>query len=467
MRFYGVQSGTITIDGNPIRDIDTTWLRNNITFIQQHCALFDETIYTNVALGSQEHERVTNYQVTKSLEFAALQSTISDLANGYDTRVGSGGSALSGGQKQRVAIARARLRNAPILILDEATSALDNLSRSSIMKAIRTWRRGKTTIIITHDLESIQGDDYIYVMGAGRIVQQGRRDTLAVLGDDLASNDRRASRGQSSPRKSKPLSYAGGRLHMLATPTRSDSDMGILPLSPTVLATDNVGERVKRGISASTGAALQNLKRQSLSRAKAIYSTASAQRFADMSQETFVAPLLNPRTSRNAGSTGTVDALMATDNKPLPVPPSGIELWDRTAPPTTVAGASSTSMRAILVSVWPTSDKASQVKLILGFLAVLVHAGSPPAFSYAVIQIFSTFSMTAGYRQKLLLYSMAVLGIAAVDGFACFAMHHMLESVSQLWVDRLRKEAVGRILQQPQRVVRRYQEQAIVTFSFT
>ncbi|KAI1614178.1 ATP-binding cassette, subfamily B, member 4 [Exophiala viscosa] len=457
MRFYAAQKGTITIDGNHIQDIDTIWLRNNITFIQQHCTLFNETIYTNVALGSQEHERVTDAQVTKCLEFAALQSTISDLANGYDTCVGSGGSALSGGQTQRVAIARARLRNAPILILDEATSALDNLSKSSVMTAIRTWRCGKTTIIITHDLDSIRKDDYMYVMGAGRIVQQGRRDTLADLGGDLAANSLRANPGQSSPRRSKPQvltdqlpsSRAGRWSHMSATTIRADSDLAILQLSQTVLAIGNVGDRLGKGISASTGAALQNLRRESLCRAKAIYSIGPAQPFADMFQETLVEASLNTRNSRNAGSTWTVEISTATDNKPLPVPPFAIELWDTAAPSATVARASSTSMRAILVSVWPANDTASQSKLFLGFLAVLVHAASPPAFSYAIIQIFGTFSMTAGYRQRVLLYSLVVLGIAAVDGLACFAMHHLLESVSQIWVDRLRKEAVRRILQQP------------------
>ncbi|KAK4935815.1 ATP-dependent permease [Elasticomyces elasticus] len=351
MRFYGPQNGSITIDGNHIQDIDTTWLRNNITFIQQHCTLFNETIYTNVALGCQEHERVTNAQVTECLEFAALQTTISDLADGHDTRVGSGGSTLSGGQKQRIAIARARLRNAPILILDEATSALDKLSRSSVMRAIRTWRRGRTTIIITHDLESIQTDDFVYVISAGRVVQQGRRGTLASLGVDPAAKDPR------------------------------------------------------------------NLKRQSLSRAKATYSIGPTQPVAGLFHENSVEALTN---TRNTRATWGVEPSTAIDNKPLPMPPSAIELSDRAiesrahgtkAPLTTVAETSRTSMRAIL--------------------------------------IFGTFSMTTGYHQRVLFYSMAVLGIAAADALASFAMHHLLESVSQLWVDRLRNEAVRRILQQP------------------
>ncbi|KIV78039.1 hypothetical protein PV11_09802 [Exophiala sideris] len=463
MRFYGPQNGSITIDGNHIQDIDKTWLRNNITFIQQHCTLFNETIYTNVALGCQEHERVTNAQVTECLEFAALQTTISDLADGHDTRVGSGGSTLSGGQKQRIAIARARLRNTPILILDEATSALDKLSRSSVMRAIRTWRRGRTTIIITHDLESIQTDDFVYVISAGRVVQQGRRGTLASLGVDPAAKDPRVSRGRFPPQRLKPkdftgqvpLSLAGHESHALCTTTEAASAMGVLPHGPIILATGTVVDRLKKGISAHTGAALQNLKRQSLSRAKATYSIGPTQPVADLFHESSVEALTD---TRNTRATWGVEPSTAIDNKPLPMPPSAIELSDRAiesrahgtkAPLTTVAETSRTSMRAILVSVWPTDDKVNQIKLFLGVLSVLVHAGSPPAFSYAVIQIFGTFSMTTGYHQRVLFYSMAVLGIAAADALASFAMHHLLESVSQLWVDRLRNEAVRRILQQP------------------
>lgn len=463
MRFYRTRSGTVTIDGNRIQDMDTSWLRNNITFIQQHSTLFNETIYTNVALGSRNHEQVTNSQVSECLEFAALQNTISELPDGHQTRVGSGGSALSGGQKQRIAIARARLRDTPILILDEATSALDNLSRASVMEALRQWRRGRTTIVITHDLASIHKDDMVLVMDAGRIVQQGYRGTLVDLGRGPASKDYPTGPGQFSPgcvRPQKdsdqmmPFKPPGRQSPLLGTSRGVTSDADVLRYSPSALPGGNMGDRLKKGLSARAGAALQALKRQSLSRAKAMYSIRPTRPLADLIPENLIQTPSDP----GKIALSTIEPLAAADDKPLPVPPLGIDLsniaadvgTERTRPPSAAATeALRTPMRTILLSVWPTIDRQDRIKLSLGFLAALVHAGSPPAFSYAIIQIFGTFSMTAGYRRTTLLYSMVVLGIAAADGLACFAMHYLLESASRVWVDRLRNDAIRRILRQP------------------
>jgi ATP-binding cassette, subfamily B (MDR/TAP), member 1 len=126
-------------------------------------------------------------QVAVCIDLAFLQSTIEDMPKGLDTEVGSGGSALSGGQKQRIAVARARLRNTPILILDESTSALDYVSRKAVMGAISDWRRGKTTIIITHDFSQIRDEDVVYALEDGRIIEDGYRHALASL-DKVASD---------------------------------------------------------------------------------------------------------------------------------------------------------------------------------------------------------------------------------------------------------------------------------------
>ena len=107
-----------------------------------------------------------------------LHSVLDSLPQGLETCVGSGGNLLSGGQKQRVAIARARLRDTPILILDEPTSALDSTNRVAVMKAIRKWRSGKTTIIITHDMSQITDEDFVYILENGTIVQSGYKETL-------------------------------------------------------------------------------------------------------------------------------------------------------------------------------------------------------------------------------------------------------------------------------------------------
>jgi ATP-binding cassette subfamily B (MDR/TAP) protein 1 len=179
MRFYQPTTGQVFIDGTKIRDLDTNWLRNNITLIQQSSILFNETIMRNIAFGQQDFQSVTIEQMKICVGLAALQTTISEMPGGLETMVGARGNALSGGQKQRIAIARARLRDTPILILDEYTSALNYISRTSVTNAIREWRRGKTTVVITHDMGQVEDDDFVYVLDGGYIVEEGYRHSLA------------------------------------------------------------------------------------------------------------------------------------------------------------------------------------------------------------------------------------------------------------------------------------------------
>ncbi|MCJ1312634.1 hypothetical protein MMC25_006309 [Agyrium rufum] len=188
MQFYEPVSGEILLDGETITTLDTAWLRNNVTLVQQSSVLFNETLLNNIALGRGHNGVVTMDEVKQCLELASLNETVQNLPRGLYTTVGTGGSALSGGQRQRVAIARARLRDTPILILDEATSALDHNSRKHVMDAIRLWRLGKTTIIITHDMSQIRSPDYTYVMEQGQIVQEGFRYALEGLVDGTFAN---------------------------------------------------------------------------------------------------------------------------------------------------------------------------------------------------------------------------------------------------------------------------------------
>jgi ATP-binding cassette subfamily B (MDR/TAP) protein 1 len=107
------------------------------------------------------------------------------------------------------------------------------------------------------------------------------------------------------------------------------------------------------------------------------------------------------------------------------------------------------SLLAILATLWPELDSVNRMKLVLGLIATLAHAGASPGFSYAIVQVFDTFFLATGYKSKTLLYSMAVLGIAVADGLAVFFMQYLLASVSQYWADKLRNAAMKRVLQQP------------------
>jgi ATP-binding cassette subfamily B (MDR/TAP) protein 1 len=180
VRFYEPSSGRIRLNGIPLEQLDLTWLRSNVTLVQQTSILFNDSLANNVALGARDVSTVDKSDLEMACGLALLQSTIAGLPQGLDTDVGPGAYNLSGGQKQRVAIARSRLRDPPVLILDEITSGLDPANRGLIMDAIRRWRHGKTTIIITHEVSQIEDNEYVYVMDGGRLVQEGYRKGLAT-----------------------------------------------------------------------------------------------------------------------------------------------------------------------------------------------------------------------------------------------------------------------------------------------
>ncbi|HEY2034646.1 MAG TPA: ABC transporter ATP-binding protein [Rhizomicrobium sp.] len=178
LRFHDVDSGSITIDGQDIRDVTLVSLRDHIALVTQEPILFDETIAENIAQGRRD---ATRQEIIEAAQAAAAHDFITAQADGYDSQVGEGGLKLSGGQRQRIAIARAMLRNAPILLLDEATSALDTESERQVQEALSHLMEGRTTIVIAHRLSTVLDADRIYVMDRGRIVESGTHAELMAL----------------------------------------------------------------------------------------------------------------------------------------------------------------------------------------------------------------------------------------------------------------------------------------------
>ncbi len=476
MRFYRPRGGSIAIDDNSIQEIDTHWLSNNITLVQQNCILFSDTIFRNVALGRRDHEQVTNAQMEKCVHTAALASTIACLPAGLQTRVGTGGSSLSGGQKQRIALARARLRDTPILILDEATSALDNTSKVLVMESIREWRRGKTTIIITHDLSQIQDEEFMYVLDAGRIIQEGRRRTLTYTGDsapentigtDRVDDKRPVGPGNTINRPPSPNSPDPAQA-LSSHPFRRDSFDFLTAEHPdqttTGYAISSQGRsRLKKGVSISSIAAIKLLKRQSMARAKIIYGLQQDQMHGKKTTARVPArraPIDIAAAHRKSVFSPRMLLTPMLRNKPLPVPlPQYEELRqdqnleiatdDSCVGQAKARANSPSSVPKVLRTLWPNLDRVNRRKLVLGFLATLGHAVAPPAFSYALVQIFNTYYIPTDYQHKALMWSLVVIGIAVGDGAACFFMEHLLDTSSQVWVDTLRTQAFQHILRQP------------------
>lgn len=175
-RFYELSSGTISIDGQDIRNCTLASLRQQIALVSQHVTLFNDTIANNICYGATTP--VSDEQLQAVAEKAHVLEFANQLKDGLNTVIGENGVSLSGGQRQRIAIARALLREAPILILDEATSALDTESERKIQSALNELLKGRTSIVIAHRLSTIENADQIIVMDQGRIVEQGDHSSL-------------------------------------------------------------------------------------------------------------------------------------------------------------------------------------------------------------------------------------------------------------------------------------------------
>lgn len=182
-RFYDVAAGSISIDGQDVRDVTQQSLRRAIGLVQQDVYLFDGTIGENIAYGKPG---ATAEEIAEAARRVNIDAFIESLPQGYDTVVGERGSRLSGGQKQRVAIARVFLKNPKILILDEATSALDNESEEAVQESLEELARGRTTIIIAHRLSTIKHADEIATVEHGRVVERGTHEELLARGGTYA-----------------------------------------------------------------------------------------------------------------------------------------------------------------------------------------------------------------------------------------------------------------------------------------
>jgi len=182
-RFYDVDSGRISIDGEDIRSLTLDSLRRAIAIVPQDTVLFNDSLLENIRYGRPD---ASDDEVRQVIVHAHLQHFVAALPAGWDTKVGERGLKLSGGEKQRVAIARAILKGSPILVFDEATSSLDSGAEQAILQALRELAQGHTSLVIAHRLSTIVDADRILVLSQGRVVEQGRHQELLHLGGRYA-----------------------------------------------------------------------------------------------------------------------------------------------------------------------------------------------------------------------------------------------------------------------------------------
>ena len=180
-RFYDIQGGRISVDGQDIAAVTQQSLRASIGIVPQDMVLFNDTVGYNIGYG---REGATQEEIEAAARAASIHDFIMGLPLGYATRVGERGLKLSGGEKQRVAIARTLLKDPPVLVLDEATSALDSRTETEIQDVLRSISRKRTTLIVAHRLSTVVDADEIIVMEKGRVVERGRHGDL-VRADGL------------------------------------------------------------------------------------------------------------------------------------------------------------------------------------------------------------------------------------------------------------------------------------------
>jgi len=183
-RFYDVTGGSISIDGQDVRDVTQRSLRAAIGMVPQDTVLFNDTIRYNIRYGRWD---ASDAEVEEAASLAQIDNFIRLAPDGYETEVGERGLKLSGGEKQRVAIARTILKGPPILLLDEATSALDSHTEKEIQDALDRVSRGRTTLVIAHRLSTIVGADEIIVLDQGVIAERGTHHQLLLKNGLYAS----------------------------------------------------------------------------------------------------------------------------------------------------------------------------------------------------------------------------------------------------------------------------------------
>lgn len=500
LRFYQNSAGRITLDGESLTTLDVKWLRTKITLVEQTSLLFNDTVFRNIAVARPDWEDVTKEEVTSAVEFALLQLMVSDMPHGLDTVVGHKGGAMSGGQRQRVALARARLRDTPILILDESTSALDHISRALMMDAIRQWRKGKTTIIITHDISQIQPDDYVHVLERGRLVQEGYRKHMEKLKDspfqDFLPPDQRATTSLFDSRKNttfESIKTRGSSLDTLADPSdhseaihdAMDAELSFgeskrASFLPSVLIeggpVPGMRPYAKPGPSSAVAAPFLRMAVSPPSQLPRYFRRASPTNVAlpsrllskmshtstrsDRSSDQFRALALQDlieKTGNTAAETrlgvgivnrrqGVIEATEKVSHARR-VQAKGTPTQDLESQAS--GSTKQQSFKEILGTLWPSISWPIRVSLILGFWGATGHAIATPIFSYVLSKLLALYAQPEPHSRESLVYSMTILGIAALDGLHTYAFRFFLEYVSQCWVDSLRCEAMRRILDQP------------------
>lgn len=468
LKFYKPLSGDVLIDGHPLETLDTEWVRNNVTLIQQTSALFNTTFFMNVAMGRQDPEQVSREEVEAACEIALLQSTLATLPRGLDTDVGANGHGLSGGQKQRLALARAKIRDRPVLILDEITSGLDPLSRTLVMDAIRHWRQGKTTIVITHEVAEIKGDEFVYVLDNARVVQKGFRKYLekqegtvfaALLAPSTVIDVANPSQAEDVlAEESHPTSG-------YFWPFVNSHQHNTLPPRPTPLASMTSTDQPSSGDAEATvpswmdvseaenpiiQGAITLTKRMSTSWRTGLHGSDHANIGHGRAKERRMSLIHlqelgnKVRDSRGRSTLKDRRRVPATDDASTdPVKPYSDTQDD------SVKIMQPVSMWAIFKTIWPSLTPRERTCFVVGLLMCILYAGAVPAFNLVFANLLAVLYSAEDQMAAARKWALYLLLITTLTVVSMYLNIYLMLLVGQAWANALRVQALNRVLQQP------------------
>lgn len=460
VRFYHPSSGQILLDGVPVEQLDIQWLRKNITLVEQHSVLFNDTIHGNIALG-ETGETLHMQDILDAVRFAKLDLVVKGLSDGLNTELGLKGDSMSGGQRQRLALARAKIRDSSVLILDESTSGLDCATRAGIYEAIREWRKGKTTIIFTHDISQIRSDDFLYLLGDGRVVQKGYRKELEAQGglfqtfiesheeqeehhfsdaddDGCAEYDTKTSRSPRYGTQTIQHSFTGWRSSQGSTRHKSLPDAGSFLTKEIDLGSGDVAlERLPRFDTDEWKAHLPKevgLRPDSILLVEYTSPTSNYPKRLSISNPMPAQPM-RPKQQRKRDRILSRLRLSRYKKNTSGKPPSSTD---------------SLSIEEILASVWPAITWRSRILIFGALMCTIIHSVCTPVFAWVFARLLGTFQESASQsHNKARDYALAILGIATADGLSKYFMFFLSDVVAQAWSLSLKREALRRILLQP------------------
>jgi ATP-binding cassette subfamily B (MDR/TAP) protein 1 len=432
--------------------------------VQQNSYLFNETVSTNIAFGSHDPANITGDRMRMCIEMASLESTINKLPQGLDTAVGVEGNLLSGGQKQRLAVARARMKDSAVLILDEFTSALDFENRVAVMNAVREWRKGMTTIIITHDTSNILDDDLVYVLEAGSVADYGLKKDLVRKGLQIFTATETYEDEFESESFTESPSYLD---HFFAEDDREDSWLASTDDSETSSLIETVESDERRLLPQKTSwlseydanAASDPVEFVDFAERNYFHQANEFLPLGRMARDSMVIPMPHAATRRQS-----ILPVYSDD--------AGNDYKQVTSKRRHASAKRSTSKRhafkrlfkagqrkaeakqtlplhKTLLSIPSVLNTKQKVLLAASMILATLHAAASPIFSYLLSQLFESFYSDANRSTVAKKWSIGILGLAVCDAFITFVMHYLLEYCSQAWMDQLRTKSMRRILNQP------------------